>query len=230
MHERRDGFDTVEWIHEQPWCDGNIGMIGRSYVGYTQWMAAADRPRGLKAIVPISPQADLYHGYPFVNGVFLLAMAELGIKGGRHSFQIRDFMMNVMRGPEPYFDTLPVSEMFAAAGVAEPEWWLAMMDHPNRDDYWLQGAYRDAWSQIRRRRAQRHGLVRPRRRGCDRELRRHAAERRDGVGASRAGTYRRSVGALGEHADRARGRRLRRRLADRSAAARDRVLRPLAEG
>jgi putative CocE/NonD family hydrolase len=148
MHERRDGFDTVEWIHDQPWCDGNIGMIGRSYVGYTQWMAASDRPRGLKAIVPISPQADLYHGYPFVNGVFLLAMAELGVKGGRHSFQIRDFMMNVMRGPEPYFDTLPVSKMFGAAGVAEPDWWLAMMDHPNRDEYWLQGAYRDDWSNM----------------------------------------------------------------------------------
>jgi hypothetical protein len=148
MDERRDGFDTVEWIYDQPWCDGSIGMIGRSYVGYTQWMAAADRPRGLKAIVPISPQADLYHGYPFVNGVFLLAMAELGIKGGRHSYQIRDFMMNVMSGPEPYFDTLPVSEMLAAAGVAEPEWWAEMMDHPNRDEYWLQGAYRDAWSQM----------------------------------------------------------------------------------
>jgi uncharacterized protein len=56
--------------------------------------------------------------------------------------------MNVMSGPEPYFDTLPVSEMLAAAGVAEPEWWVEMMDHPNRDEYWLQGAYREAWSQM----------------------------------------------------------------------------------
>jgi putative CocE/NonD family hydrolase len=148
MHERRDGFDTVEWIHEQPWCDGNIGMIGRSYVAYTQWMAAADRPKGLKAIVPISPQADLYHGYPFVNGVFVLAMGELGVKGGRHSFQIRDFMMNVMCGPEPYFDTLPVSELLTTAGVAAPPWWLEMMDHPNHDEYWQQGSYRDSWSEM----------------------------------------------------------------------------------
>lgn len=148
LHERRDGFDTVEWINDQPWCDGNIGMIGRSYVGYTQWTAAADRPRGLKAIVPISPQADLFHGYPIVNGAFLLAMGELGIKGGRHSFQIRDFMLNVMKGPEPYFETLPASEMFAAAGVTVPDWWSEMMNHPNRDAYWIQGAYRDDWSNI----------------------------------------------------------------------------------
>jgi len=148
IHERRDGFDTVEWINQQPWCDGNIGMIGRSYVGYTQWRAAADRPRGLKAIVPISPQADLYNGYPIINGVFLLAMGELGIKGGRHSFQIRNFMTNVMKGPEPYFDTLPISGMFEAAGVTQPPWWAAMMDHPNRDDYWRAGEYMDAWPAI----------------------------------------------------------------------------------
>jgi putative CocE/NonD family hydrolase len=145
INERRDGFDTVEWIADQPWCDGNIGMIGRSYVGYTQWMAAADRPRALKAIVPISPQTDVYHGFPFVNGVFLLAMAELGMKGGRHSFQIRDFMRNVMVRSEPYFETLPVAAMFEKAGVAEPDWWTAMMDHPNFDEYWRQGVYADAW-------------------------------------------------------------------------------------
>ena len=52
INERRDGFDSVEWVYEQPWCDGNIGMIGRSYVGYTQWMAAADRPRGSRRSCP----------------------------------------------------------------------------------------------------------------------------------------------------------------------------------
>jgi putative CocE/NonD family hydrolase len=145
INERRDGFDTVEWVADQPWCDGNVGMIGRSYVGYTQWMAAADRPRALKAIVPISPQTDVYHGFPLVNGVFLLAMAELGMKGGRHSFQIRDFMRNVMVRSEPYFETLPVAAMFEKAGVAEPDWWSAMMDHPNFDEYWRQGVYADAW-------------------------------------------------------------------------------------
>jgi uncharacterized protein len=141
MHEREDGFDTVEWIADQSWCDGNIGMIGRSYVGYTQWMAAVDRPRGLKAIVPISPQADLYHGYPIVNGAFLLAMGELGIKGGRHSFQIRDFMRHVTVGPEPYFDTLPICDMFQRAGVTAPPWWTEMMNHPDRDEYWARGGY-----------------------------------------------------------------------------------------
>jgi putative CocE/NonD family hydrolase len=29
--EQEDGYDLVEWIAEQPWCDGNVGMIGISY-------------------------------------------------------------------------------------------------------------------------------------------------------------------------------------------------------
>ena len=148
IHERRDGFDTIEWINDQPWCDGNIGMIGSSYGGYTQWCAAADRPRGLKAIVPMSPQVDPYNGYPVLNGVFHLSMGELAIKGGRHSFQISNYMAHVMNGTEPYFEILPMSRMLEAAGVTEPPWWVAMMDHPNRDEYWRQGEYADAWPDI----------------------------------------------------------------------------------
>ena len=35
-----DGFDTVTWVAEQPWCDGNVGMAGGSYFGATRWRAA----------------------------------------------------------------------------------------------------------------------------------------------------------------------------------------------
>src|SRR3954451_23557774 len=31
VHERDDGYDTLEWIGQQPWCDGNIGTFGISY-------------------------------------------------------------------------------------------------------------------------------------------------------------------------------------------------------
>ena len=51
-NEFEDGHDTVEWIGAQPWCDGNVGMVGASYVGNVQWQAAAMGSRYLKAIVP----------------------------------------------------------------------------------------------------------------------------------------------------------------------------------
>jgi putative CocE/NonD family hydrolase len=50
--EYNDGYDSVEWLAEQPWCDGNVGMYGYSYFGYTQFAAAITRPPHLKAICP----------------------------------------------------------------------------------------------------------------------------------------------------------------------------------
>ena len=52
IHEVADGRDTLDWIEQQPWSDGNVGMIGDSYYGFTQWAAAASGHRALKAIVP----------------------------------------------------------------------------------------------------------------------------------------------------------------------------------
>ncbi|MCK5756068.1 MAG: CocE/NonD family hydrolase, partial [Mycobacterium sp.] len=48
--ERRDMHDLVEWAATQPWCDGNVGMIGISYFAMAQLEAAVERPPHLKAI------------------------------------------------------------------------------------------------------------------------------------------------------------------------------------
>jgi len=58
-HEVEDGYDTLEWIVAQPWCDGRVGMFGDSYYGYTQWAAVASGHTALKAVVPRVTSADL---------------------------------------------------------------------------------------------------------------------------------------------------------------------------
>ncbi|WP_328436364.1 CocE/NonD family hydrolase [Streptomyces sp. NBC_00444] len=50
--EALDTHDTVEWIATRPWCDGNVGMVGPSYLGIVQWVGAALRPPHLRAIAP----------------------------------------------------------------------------------------------------------------------------------------------------------------------------------
>ncbi len=50
--EVEDGYDSVEGVAALPWCDGNVGMYGFSYFGYTQWAAAVARPPHLKTICP----------------------------------------------------------------------------------------------------------------------------------------------------------------------------------
>src|SRR5262245_29109923 len=52
VNERPDGHDTLDWLVAQPWCDGQVGMFGGSYVGLTQWQAALSGHHALKAIVP----------------------------------------------------------------------------------------------------------------------------------------------------------------------------------
>jgi uncharacterized protein len=39
-HERADGLATIDWLREQPWCDGRIATTGASYLGHAQWMVA----------------------------------------------------------------------------------------------------------------------------------------------------------------------------------------------
>jgi uncharacterized protein len=54
-----DGYDTIEWIAAQPWCDGHVGMFGLSYFGYAQLAAAENNPPHLDTICPFQ-NAALY--------------------------------------------------------------------------------------------------------------------------------------------------------------------------
>ncbi len=47
-----DHYDLIEWIAKQPWCDGNVGMVGISAFAGEQWVAASQHPQALKAIFP----------------------------------------------------------------------------------------------------------------------------------------------------------------------------------
>jgi putative CocE/NonD family hydrolase len=58
--ETRDGFDCVEWLAAQDWCDGNVAMWGISYGGFTSIQVAKLRPPHLRAIVPIMATDDRY--------------------------------------------------------------------------------------------------------------------------------------------------------------------------
>lgn len=71
-NETADGVDCIEWIMSQPWCDGNIGTFGGSYLGGTQWLPARENPPGLKAMVPEVTFSDMYEGNTHPGGVKVL--------------------------------------------------------------------------------------------------------------------------------------------------------------
>lgn len=75
IREQQDGFDLIEWIAEQPWCDGNVGMLGMSYFAVVQLLVAAQNPPHLRAIVPYEAYTDryrysVYHGGILNEGFF----------------------------------------------------------------------------------------------------------------------------------------------------------------
>jgi uncharacterized protein len=67
-HEPQDGHDVVEWLAQQPFCDGRVAMWGGSYAGFDQWATAKEFPSHLATIVPAAaahPGLD----YPSYNNV-----------------------------------------------------------------------------------------------------------------------------------------------------------------
>ena len=51
-----DSYDLIEWIAAQPWCDGQVGMVGISGFGAEQFHVAKQQPPHLKAIFPFDPR------------------------------------------------------------------------------------------------------------------------------------------------------------------------------
>jgi len=65
---RTDAYDLIEWIAVQPWCDGNVGMVGISWFGMNQVIAALTEPPHLKAIFPYDPHSFLFYFRDFYPG------------------------------------------------------------------------------------------------------------------------------------------------------------------
>ncbi len=66
--EPHDGHDIVEWLAQQPFCNGKVGMWGGSYAGFDQWATAKEFPPHLATIVPAAaahPPLD----YPSLDNV-----------------------------------------------------------------------------------------------------------------------------------------------------------------
>jgi len=67
--EQQDGADMIEWIAAQPWCDGNVGMLGMSYFAKSQLLVATQQPPHLKAIFVHDGYTDTYRHMAYHGGI-----------------------------------------------------------------------------------------------------------------------------------------------------------------
>jgi predicted acyl esterase len=154
--ERRDLHDLVEWAAVQPWCDGNVGMIGISYFAMAQLEAAVERPPHLRAIFPVAVTVDLYeavmhHGL-FSSSFVTPFLAMVGLTSARSDRFWRSVLVDAARhvlrtGPlHRKFATMNGESSVALLHAAlklhhDPHpWddlWRAMaVEHPLRDEWW----------------------------------------------------------------------------------------------
>ena len=66
----QDGLDTVGWLLDRSWCDGNIATMGNSARGITQNLLAGALPPGVKCMHVDAAASDLYEHLVFPGGVF----------------------------------------------------------------------------------------------------------------------------------------------------------------
>ena len=143
VSEYNDGHDTIEWIGAQPWCDGNVGMAGSSYVGNVQWQAAATGSRYLKAIAPRVIGHNLHEAPHYQGGAFQLGWTATWTfrTDGRTTQNIDIFNW------EQLFPTLPLRDLTKVAGK-EIQYYQDWIDHPDYDDYWKALAVEERYQNI----------------------------------------------------------------------------------
>ena len=72
FRDGNDGYDTQEWIGQQAWSNGKIGMAGGSYLGAVQWQSAPHRSQYLTCMAPRVICCDYFTGLVYPGGAFQL--------------------------------------------------------------------------------------------------------------------------------------------------------------
>ena len=135
--EARDGYDAVEWLARQPWCNGKVAMWGGSYAGFDQWTTAKERPPHLATIVPaaaVHPGLD----FPFLHGIFYsYDMQWLTYTSGKAKNMLifGEGSLWSQKFRELYLAHRPFRELDQVVGNPSPAFqrWLS---HPAYDAYW----------------------------------------------------------------------------------------------
>ncbi len=151
FQEARDGADTIAWVAAQPWCNGAVGMMGASYYGATQWLAATERPPALRTIAPFITTDQYYDRWTYQGGAFQLGFM---LQWATATFGVGEAVRRVMRGvaspadiqaaitaadevPAQY-QHLPLTDVPNLRELTP--YYLDWLKHPSYDDYWRAAA------------------------------------------------------------------------------------------
>lgn len=138
--EQLDTLAVFDWLETQSWCDGNLGMWGVSWGGFSALQTAMLRPRQLKTIVPVHATHDRFACDVHYTG------------GSAHAAEQLDWPgeMVVSNGLPPDPDVFGEGwyEEWMRRLDLTPQWLFEWLRHQHRDDYWRHGSPNTDYSAI----------------------------------------------------------------------------------
>lgn len=138
--ELDDGVNAIAWLAAQDWCDGNVGMMGKSWGGFNCLQVAALAPPALKAIVTVCSTTDRYADDIHYKGGCLL----------KENFGWSCQMLSYSsRPPDPAVVGDAWRKMWIERLEAEPLLASIWMRHQHRDAYWKHGSICEDYDAIR---------------------------------------------------------------------------------
>jgi uncharacterized protein len=137
--EHDDALEVIQWIAQQPWCRGTVGMMGKSWGGFNSLQVAARRPPELKAIVTVCSTDDRYlDDVHYMGGCLLNENLAWGSVLMSYNAYPPDPELVGERWHAMWRDRLEHAVFF-------PEVWL---EHSRRDDYWKHGSVCESYGAI----------------------------------------------------------------------------------
>jgi putative CocE/NonD family hydrolase len=129
--EQDDAVEVIAWIADQPWCDGNVGMMGKSWGGFNGLQVAARRPPALKCIVTLYFTDDRYaDDVHYMGGCYFTENPSWAF-----------VMFSAMaRPPDPALVGDSWRDMWQARLDAIEPWIFPWTRHQRRDDFWKHGS------------------------------------------------------------------------------------------
>jgi len=139
QQELDDGVEVIKWIANQPWCDGNVGMIGISWGGFNGLQIAAMQPPELKAIITVCSTDDRYADDVHHMGGCLLS--------DNLSWASVMFAYNALP-PDPLIVGERWRDMWLERLHGSGLWLEKWLSHQRRDAYWKHGSVCENFSRI----------------------------------------------------------------------------------
>ncbi len=137
--EQDDALEVIDWISKQPWCDGQVAMMGKSWGGFNSLQVAARRPPALKAVVVVGFTDDRYNDDIHYKGGLLL----------NDNFWWGAIMMAYQsRAIDPNLVGESWREMWLDRLKNMPLWMAPWVEHQTRDDYWRHASICEDYSTI----------------------------------------------------------------------------------